>query len=392
MDIRFLHDINKNYMVLTFEKNENENYRLKMIRNKEIPGLLNLKQKFTDSNEKLYYDISSMQSLEVLYEKKHMESEELKKIIFGLENCVNSLKGYLLDFNEIILNPKMVFVDIKNLSYSFCYCPYNKGDFRKELREYMNFVITKIDHGDLETLNLAYELQKITCQENYVIGDLTTLIREPIIEPEYIFEEEISIPHSVISEMPIKEGYLNKGIIGAFIMGILVWIFVYIKTDSPLIRKIIPLIVSAVLIYAGYIYLKSRKKERVPVLPTVEIENQEDEEIEIDEDSHTVFLGNSDYSSTRFLKNTEKPERDIRLESLPLIIGKIKERADIVIEENSVSRIHARLTQEKDVFYIEDLNSTNGTFINGKRLTPYEQERLNTGDIVGISEIHYKFV
>lgn len=392
MDIKFIHDINKNYMVLTFEKSQQDNYRIKMIRNKDIPGLLKLNQKFTDSSEKLFYDISSMQSLEVLYEKKQMEGVELKKIITGLENCVNSLKGYLLDFNDIILNPKMVFVDMKTLNYNFCYCPYGGGDFRSQLREYMNFVITKIDHCDIDTLTLAYELQKITMRENYVIGDLTALIREPILElPEEI---EITIEPEPAKLSPIKEVYLNKGIIAAFVLGVLIWILIYIKTDDQVIRKMIVVIIPAALIYAGFIYYKSIKKVRSSrqTINDSPIQEEFQQDVIDEEECHTVFLGNSDYSATRFLKNTEIPERDIRLENLPLLVGKTRDRVDVVLEENSVSRIHARLTQEKSEYFIEDLNSTNGTFINGKRIVPYEKERLNTGDIVGISEIHYKFV
>jgi len=41
---------------------------------------------------------------------------------------------------------------------------------------------------------------------------------------------------------------------------------------------------------------------------------------------------------------------------------------DIVVPEAEVSRRHARLIRNGDVYIIEDLGSTNGTFINGKRL------------------------
>src|SRR5512136_1306654 len=41
---------------------------------------------------------------------------------------------------------------------------------------------------------------------------------------------------------------------------------------------------------------------------------------------------------------------------------------DIVINDVEVSRKHARLTLEADRYKIEDLNSTNGTYIDGQRL------------------------
>jgi hypothetical protein len=44
------------------------------------------------------------------------------------------------------------------------------------------------------------------------------------------------------------------------------------------------------------------------------------------------------------------------------------EDADILIPLNSVSRIHARIFPHNEEFIIEDLNSTNGTYVNGVRI------------------------
>ena len=48
--------------------------------------------------------------------------------------------------------------------------------------------------------------------------------------------------------------------------------------------------------------------------------------------------------------------------------------------ENGVSRLHATITYEDETLYIEDLNSTNGTRINGFQLTPNRRYRLRDGD------------
>ena len=61
-------------------------------------------------------------------------------------------------------------------------------------------------------------------------------------------------------------------------------------------------------------------------------------------------------------------------------IGKKRDDADLVLENPSVSRIHARIVQEKTDVYLEDLNSTNGTYKNGLRMQPYEKRKLDEGD------------
>ncbi len=42
---------------------------------------------------------------------------------------------------------------------------------------------------------------------------------------------------------------------------------------------------------------------------------------------------------------------------------------DLVVSDEKVSRRHARLYSEGDQYVVEDLGSTNGTFINGARLS-----------------------
>ncbi len=78
-------------------------------------------------------------------------------------------------------------------------------------------------------------------------------------------------------------------------------------------------------------------------------------------------------------------DMDCVLSQKDFIIGKKKGEVDLVLSDASVSRIHARIVYDGE-YYLEDMNSTNGTFKNGLRLLPYEKRILQSGDEVAFGK------
>jgi len=66
-------------------------------------------------------------------------------------------------------------------------------------------------------------------------------------------------------------------------------------------------------------------------------------------------------------QNESQKLRDLLILKETVIIGRSKE-ADIQILDNLVSRKHARISRTVDKYYVEDLQSANGVFLNGKRI------------------------
>src|SRR4051812_32776116 len=62
---------------------------------------------------------------------------------------------------------------------------------------------------------------------------------------------------------------------------------------------------------------------------------------------------------------------------------------DIVIDNSAVSGHHCKIMQVGDSFFIEDLNSTNGVFLNAKKTM---KSGIRNNDIIGIGKHALKFV
>lgn len=62
---------------------------------------------------------------------------------------------------------------------------------------------------------------------------------------------------------------------------------------------------------------------------------------------------------------------------------------DIVVEDEEASARHARVTYENDAFWIEDLDTTNGTFVNGEALTG--KHCLENEDLVKVGRTLLQF-
>lgn len=72
-------------------------------------------------------------------------------------------------------------------------------------------------------------------------------------------------------------------------------------------------------------------------------------------------------------------------------IGKEGRQADVCIERDVISRVHAKILRREEEYFLMDLDSTNGTYINGKRLTGNGMEKLQQGDRVSFADLEYIF-
>ena len=91
------------------------------------------------------------------------------------------------------------------------------------------------------------------------------------------------------------------------------------------------------------------------------------------------------------VENTKEKFHDIVLKDREMMIGKVRGITDICLEGRSISRVHARISQDQEGCSITDLGSTNGTYVNGTRLAERQRKYLQQGDEVRIAEAVFVF-
>jgi hypothetical protein len=74
-----------------------------------------------------------------------------------------------------------------------------------------------------------------------------------------------------------------------------------------------------------------------------------------------------------------------------LNVGRVSDN-DLSFNDASVSKIHAALVMNKEgTLLVADTGSTNGTFINGRRMAYGESRQIEDGDVVGFGDIEVRF-
>lgn len=73
-------------------------------------------------------------------------------------------------------------------------------------------------------------------------------------------------------------------------------------------------------------------------------------------------------------------------------VGKERARVDFCIpDNNNISRTHVNIVCRGGAYFIVDNNSTNFTFVNGNKITPGQEVRLNSGDKIKLADEEFEF-
>lgn len=184
--VSYERSMNHNYMVLGkcdfFETmNDNsKNYRVRMLLENKIPGLLPITYRQVNGESKYYYEINSLQSLDRLIEKKALKYKELRAVFLGCINVFDRLEEYLLNGEQIIIQPDFIYVNVENMEpYFVCYPDYT-GDVRVSFIGFVDMLLAHIDHTDEQAVMLGYQVYRYTRNPNYVLSEIRKFMECPM--------------------------------------------------------------------------------------------------------------------------------------------------------------------------------------------------------------------
>lgn len=387
----FVRNLNCNYERILLENKPEENrYQYCIVTRGGIKGLLPCSLRYINGQAYLYYDISSTQNIVQLHADKHIGRQWMKDFLWGMQRIRQEMERFLLDDGNILWHPDEIFQDLEKNDFYFLYIPYYEGD--SGFGQLMDYLVEHMDYEDTQLVEFVYKMH----EQYNLLGEV--YLREKVYEdskrldgmPERELKKiqttvtEQNKPEPDIQQIPKlaieaeeKECRENKRGIRYF------WGAklkrqkeeregVYYRTNQLMAGRAV---------CEETDYVESRQNQQViqeeELGKTMYMEEVIDESMEKSGDEKKNFHG----------LYTAEGKEVFRLDGQSVILGKKKEEADCVLEDHSISRMHARITQEKDGFYLEDLNSTNGTCKNGLRLQPYEKRRLDQEDEIRLGKV-----
>lgn len=325
MKTSYKRELDHNYLILEQEEFQS-NYQAGMLIKNRIPGLLECTLSRMDKDAAFYYEITSRQNLCLVLERRRLTVFQLEALLDGLLRTAESCEEYLLDTRALLLDPDYIYLDPDTWEFSFCLFPCYEGDMKSGLLELAEYLLDRLDKEDPGAVALGYEFYRMAGEENTSLEQILAKWKSTKKPEEKT--EEAGEKTAEVKEAPGAEPDVRAAQIQA-------------------------------------------------VMEPLQLHSERGE---------TTFLKKTPGLVLRS-ENPSYPSMEITGEQF--VIGKKKDVVDGFIKARGISRFHGKISKENGIYYLTDLNSTNGTFLNGGRLEVNEKARIRSGDHVGFADVKY---
>lgn len=364
-------------------------YQLPMLRENRIFGILPMHQVQEGQGISYWYDISGANDLEGYARFHKLGRAFLENFIVSLHRVTQNLGEFLLLEDGLCLDPNMVYLKNNEKDIYFCYVPESQKKLEKSLQEFMDYFLKHMEHGVQKDLEICYEIYEKSQTEHVSLLELVELVlqntSEGGMESDFAKPEEMRDETRPQEEKRDHDGkktghrdrrenngkkknhrekWVNNGKKREY----------GIKWEK-IEKKILPKIL-----------LKNKIEEKSEFV-------FEPEEFVEETANPTVFLGSESKEILGELRYEGDGTGSNFILDMPVfLIGSQEEEVNGLIRTSSVSRRHAAVYKEEGNYYIEDLNSTNGTYLNGEALEYKEKVLLTKNDKVKFAGEAYRFV
>lgn len=184
---------------LLYIKNINvnvESYESKILSEDNIENLIKYQIAYEGENRVLKYDVSNTIGLDEYLKLKKLTKKDICRILYAIDEILQSIENYLLSENSLALDLKLIRVSkkkIDNISIKFIAIPNYNSSFSFELSKFLIGLLRHVDVEDREALTLAYGLFVRSSKDNYTMNDLMELVDKVYnrVEDENISMDEL---------------------------------------------------------------------------------------------------------------------------------------------------------------------------------------------------------
>lgn len=420
-EVEYKREMNRNYMVIHPEPGGGDKYTIRMLSGNQVPGLLLFHEKWINGDNWYYYDITSRQPLGRILDCRNLKVSELKIFLESLIFAFRQIERFLLDESQICLEPDLIYTEPETFRCALTLIPGQYGDFTKAFRNLSQYLLDHVNQNDGEAVVMAFSVFKECQKENFGIDDIEKCLGkdlkpEPVSVKERIqIREEESVdfmpPEETEPEpIPNKEGQ-DLFAVGMLILLIIVPLGVFLRSGVNGIFRWKWYLAGAELLIAVMFAVYCTRKKNVEV-------HEENMDIEVHRESWEEYLRNSEnFEFDDRGTDREDMQEEMQTELLtvhsgslqcrtlvsidgnleipipyfPFLIGKNESLADYCLNEPGVSRLHVKLEEDTGHYYVTDLNSTNGTRVDGRLLNANETCELIVGSELSIAAGRFFF-
>lgn len=378
----------------------------------------------------LWYEITGKQALDVLLEAEKLGYPLLCEILLGIYGAVEFLEGILLEAEELLLMPEGIFVDYRTGEVYFCYYPGSGTALSEAFRELLEELLTHLDHADERAVSIAYGIYEDISKGGMNLSELKRLLRLPYEmedadeqgEQEGEGEEQLVRPpkeEGEITDFPrqqrqaeeiLQEERMQEEFVGEQ------WQDGEAKRENLNCKKkktagrdkehlkktkriCIPQITFAASIrnllqgIRGRFAGRDIRAGKAKAALDDDVFFFEPEEEEAPKSTHpTVLLAELTRPPEGILRYEGKgPCKDLVITGDSIVIGS-GEDCEGYIPSKTVSRRHARVSKKEGIYFIEDMNSSNGTYVGGELLNYKTKMSLQKNEIVIFADEKFRFI